>query len=217
MSIGTKTDCAVNLAYATLANQQDPKAEKRHWQIQICPWYLTYELKQSQETQTITGVSKTLWTKIMTRLGPYIANKIYAPIDFMSAFDKVLLHEITHTSFGGKGSDPNEHGGTKDVGGFSGYGWRNCRRLSTVVTDIGARVFGGDQNAGKNSKSRTGVYLANNVADTWALYGSASYLLDGGKDGQHKYVDDNGQIHLLDNATKRVVRAVKGAWKKFVA
>jgi hypothetical protein len=61
------------------------------------------------------------------------------------------------------------------------------------------------------------VYLADSVADTWALYGPASYLLDGGKDGQHKYVDDNGQINPLDNATKRVVRAVKGAWKKFVA
>lgn len=49
----------------------------------------------------------------MTAAVPLIADVWYTPVDLISLFDKVMLHELTHTRIGGA---------TRDVGGFSGYG-----------------------------------------------------------------------------------------------
>lgn len=43
----------------------------------------------------------------------WITNRKYTPIDLVSLWDKVMLHEMTHTKAGGL---------KEDVGGFGGYG-----------------------------------------------------------------------------------------------
>ena len=139
VSIGDKIDCSYNLAYATQShlNGVPPgSAGKQIWQIQICPWYLKIAASQRDPPVT-TDLNESIWTKIMSKIGPLIADKKYSPVDLLSGLEKVLLHEITHTVFGGE---------TIDVGGFSGYGWKNCRKLSTT----GSGTNGPLNNAGKS-------------------------------------------------------------------
>ncbi|KAI0886491.1 uncharacterized protein GGS22DRAFT_186563 [Annulohypoxylon maeteangense] len=129
----------------------------------------------------------TFWSKMVSNFVTFVAKIFYTPIDATQLAEKVLLHELTHTEIGGD---------TEDVGGFfKAYGWKNCRTLSRTRGDEG-----GDKNA-----------------DTWALYGSVSLLIQ----EQEKTVDtDTGNIIAITSVTARAIQAVKsaaGRWMNFVA
>ncbi|SPO03656.1 uncharacterized protein DNG_06339 [Cephalotrichum gorgonifer] len=96
--------------------------------IQICPWFLDYAMQQKAQFrgQFKPGKIATMITKLkLDRLATWVA---YTPVDLFQLFDKVIVHELSHTRAGGQ---------LDDVGGFSGYGWKNCRRLSTNRGDDG--------------------------------------------------------------------------------
>jgi hypothetical protein len=91
--------------------------------VQICPWFINWmkwvDTKSFKDAQTkamfYQGLSKGL-SKIHTLL---------TPIDVDSLLDKVILHELSHTSVAGK---------SLDVDGPSiltvKYGWNRCRKLA---------------------------------------------------------------------------------------
>jgi len=62
-------------------------------QIQICPWLLNYAMAAA-EFGTTTRIGDSFWNKWRQRSIPKIANKFYTPIDMVSLFDRILLHEV---------------------------------------------------------------------------------------------------------------------------
>ncbi|KAI4862726.1 hypothetical protein F4820DRAFT_14861 [Hypoxylon rubiginosum] len=145
-AVGSTNGCGRAFMYTqTFAN---------HWDvIQVCPWFLQYAMgKKFQTKKDITSLRAYLAVK---GLDTWITNKKYTPIDLMSLWDKAMLHEMMHTTPGGF---------KDDIGGFDGYGWKNCKGLA------------GD-GSGKNN------------ADSWALFGSALYWFSQGSP-----IDENGNF-----------------------
>ncbi|KAI1456288.1 hypothetical protein F4805DRAFT_433116 [Annulohypoxylon moriforme] len=137
--------------------------------------------------KTAAQLPTSFWSKMVSNLVTFTAKIFYTPIDAVLLADRVLLHELTHTKVGGD---------TDDVGNFfQSYGWKNCRKLSTVRGENGA----------------------DNNADSWALYGSVSQLIQ----TEQKTVEaDTGNIVAITPATKRAIEAIRraaGRWVKFVA
>jgi len=132
------------LAYTTHPNREDEGTSKNWpWQIQICPWLLSEA--DSWKFQFTAGLGTQLMGKVAQAVIPILTD--FTKVDKLSLFDKVLLHELTHTV-----ADPDYV--TKDVkyDDIDGYGWAICRLIA-------ANTNQGVQNA-----------------DSWALYGSASLL-----------------------------------------
>lgn len=111
-----------------------------HWDtITICPWFLQYAVSKKYHTKkSFSGVRTWLAVKGLDEL---ITKLFYTPIDLLSLWDKSMLHEMMHTKAAGL---------KDDVGGLGGYGWKNCRKLSTKTNAV-------------------------DNADSWAIFGSALY------------------------------------------
>jgi len=109
----------------------------------MLPGFLQYAKGKKYDTkEDITSLRAKM---AISGLDKFITNKMYTPIDLMSLWDKCMLHEMMHT----------KPGGTKDdVGGFSGYGWKNCKAMAN--------------DKGKNN------------ADSYALFGSAMFYASQG-------------------------------------
>ncbi|RDL33023.1 uncharacterized protein BP5553_08462 [Venustampulla echinocandica] len=136
--------------------------------IQVCPWFLEYA--HSKKYATKADLSSLRAKMAVHGLDKLITDKFYTPIDLMSLWDKCMLHEMMHTKPGGS---------KQDVGGVSGYGWKNCKGLG---------------------QSGTGV----NNADSWALFGSALYQFSLGSP-----IDENGDfsktaIQTRSNSKRRL-------------
>ncbi|OCK74168.1 hypothetical protein K432DRAFT_311268, partial [Lepidopterella palustris CBS 459.81] len=124
------------------AYTQRPRRIDRYDQIQICPWFLEYAMKDSYRFKN--DVKADLLARMALKLDELVTDKWYTPVDLIMLFDKVTLHELTHTWAGTE---------TIDVGGRSGYGWKNYRALSTVVTNPTTQAYGPEKNAGMFSGS----------------------------------------------------------------
>ncbi|KAI0538386.1 hypothetical protein GGR58DRAFT_501220 [Xylaria digitata] len=133
-----------------------------HWDtIQICPWFLEYaKAKKYKTSKDISSWRAKLAVKGHDEL---ITKKFYTPIDLMNLWDKCMLHEMMHTKAGLS---------KQDVGGFTGYGWKNCKSLST-----------------------DGQGLMN--ADSYAIFGSALYWAKAGSPN-----DENGNFISAPLATR---------------
>jgi len=69
------------------------------WQIQICPFFLDWALpkptRQLLNTVATGTTYKRLWRDVTVKLTLNLAARWkYTPIDAVSGFDKVLLHEV---------------------------------------------------------------------------------------------------------------------------
>ncbi|KAK2601891.1 hypothetical protein QQS21_004578 [Conoideocrella luteorostrata] len=141
----SRFDCATALAFTILPhNRFEPDS------LQVCPWFLAYAIKQDFQFQNQfrPGVLGSMISALkLDRLATWVK---YTPVDLLQLFDKVMVHELSHTRRGGK---------TVDVGGYKGYGWKNCRTLST---------------------KRGGENVPQNNADSIALFTSISGLINQG-------------------------------------
>ncbi|KAF2736236.1 hypothetical protein EJ04DRAFT_172959 [Polyplosphaeria fusca] len=137
-------DCNIAMAYTIV-----PSAALKPSLIQICPWFLEYAMNKDPKFQN--QIKAGIMAKLAGKLDEWVTGKVYTPIDLVQLFDKVIVHEMSHTRNGGR---------TDDVGGFGGYGWKNVRALSTQRTDVAAGKKGPEKNA-----------------DSIALFASAVQLL----------------------------------------
>ncbi|KAF2002591.1 hypothetical protein P154DRAFT_532821 [Amniculicola lignicola CBS 123094] len=159
--------CSGSLAYAWVpTNPAMPSI------IQICPWFLEYGMEKDPQFQS--RIEPGIVARLALKLDEYITGKWYTPIDLFGLFDKVLVHEMTHTRAGME---------THDVNGFGGYGWKACRKLSTVREPVTSGIMGPERNA-----------------DTFALFVSACNLQSRGA-----MVQENGTF-TLPPATKAKAR-----------
>jgi len=70
-------------------------AGESFWQIQICPFFLQYALSPAKNLNTVL-LPKILWRQFTVGLGKLIAeHTVYTPIDGLSLFDKIMLHEAS--------------------------------------------------------------------------------------------------------------------------
>ncbi|KAI9678287.1 MAG: hypothetical protein M1817_006232 [Caeruleum heppii] len=146
----------------------NPKKEK--WStITLCPWFLSYAMKERWPScdawnEKIKSLSAQILDRAVTRFA-------YTPIDLFSLFDKVIIHELTHTRSGGGARDVNMNGLTD---GKKAYGFKKCR-------DISGR------------ESREGEFIPETVphnnADTFAIFASGVRLINAGGT-----IDDRGRI-----------------------
>lgn len=88
-----------------------PNAALKYNQIQICPWFLQYAMKKDPAFQN--QIKPDLIPRLAVKLDEWVTKIVYTPIDLLGLFDKVMVHEMTHTRAGGR---------LDDVGGFGGYG-----------------------------------------------------------------------------------------------
>ncbi|KAI0376471.1 hypothetical protein F5Y04DRAFT_285911 [Hypomontagnella monticulosa] len=88
--------------------------------IQICPWFLQYV--KSKKYRTVKDITSIRAMLAVAGLDKLLTKMIYRPIDLLSLWDKCMLHEMMHTKPGSS---------KKDIEGFSGYGWKNCKKIST--------------------------------------------------------------------------------------
>ncbi|KAI1394927.1 hypothetical protein F4819DRAFT_227746 [Hypoxylon fuscum] len=122
--------------------------------IQICPWFLEYvKAKKYHTTKDLTSTRAKLAVAGVDKL---ITKVLYRPIDLLTLWDKCMLHEMTHTKAGGS---------KKDINNFSGYGWKNCKKISTEAD----KCF--------------------DNADSFAILGSALYWKTQGRE-----IDDKGKF-----------------------
>ncbi|KAI8630264.1 hypothetical protein F5Y19DRAFT_474652 [Xylariaceae sp. FL1651] len=150
----SKAKAAVSLMDPCLSAFMYTETFSSHWDlIQICPWFLEYaKAKKYGTSKDVSSLRAKLALKGLDKL---ITEKFYTPIDLMSLWDKCMLHEMMHTKPGGQ---------KKDVGGWTGYGWKNCKALSTDSESL-------------------------NNADSYALFGSALYWAKAGS-----AIDENGNF-----------------------
>lgn len=141
------------------------QAWAKHWDvIQVCPWFLEYATAKKYRTNADTTTLKAFLAA--KGLDDLITDRVYTPIDLLALWDKSMLHEFMHTKAGST---------KEDVGGFGGYGWKNCKGMA------------GDGRGQTN-------------ADSYALFGSALYWFNQGSP-----IDENGNFknEVPSDATKR--------------
>ncbi|SPO03579.1 uncharacterized protein DNG_06262 [Cephalotrichum gorgonifer] len=90
--------------------------------VQMCPWFLDYAMKQKVQWQTQIGGGKIGSMISKLKLDKFATWAMYTPVDLFQLYEKVIVHELTHTRRGGQKAD---------LDGFGGYGWKNARKLST--------------------------------------------------------------------------------------
>lgn len=67
---------------------------KKHAQIQICPTFLTWAMPAPNRWTVL--LSPSYWTKITVELAKRLKTATsYTPIDALSLFDKVMVHEVS--------------------------------------------------------------------------------------------------------------------------
>ncbi|KAF2272617.1 uncharacterized protein EI97DRAFT_461869 [Westerdykella ornata] len=149
-------------------------------EIQICPWFMTTargfkfrDLKELRASSWSYGVLAKI-------LMPPISAIKYTPIDAFALMDKVILHELTHTTASG-GRTPAE-----DMSDDP-YGWKNCKKLAADFLASG--INGGLPSVAKDPQ---------NNADTIALMCSAIRLI---KDGVR--VKEDGSLDPKQSSKKR--------------
>jgi hypothetical protein len=77
-----------------------PYDETENCEITFCPWFLEYGMKRKYKTFSSWWKDKSAvtWAKLATLLDKWITNRYYTPIDLVSLFDKVILHEVSKLS-----------------------------------------------------------------------------------------------------------------------
>ncbi|KAL3429082.1 hypothetical protein BDV09DRAFT_180936 [Aspergillus tetrazonus] len=160
-------ECLTNFAWTMC-----PYDETENCEITFCPWFLEYGMKRKYKTFSSWWKDKSAvtWAKLATLLDKWITNRYYTPIDLVSLFDKVILHELMHT----RGATGPDKFIPVDVGGRDGYGWKNAKRIAKVVTDLStdSETLGPEKNA-----------------DNLALFGSAALMIKKGIE-----IHDNGSF-----------------------
>ncbi|KAL4744410.1 hypothetical protein BDW72DRAFT_199618 [Aspergillus terricola var. indicus] len=151
-----------------------PDDELENCEITFCPYFLQYGMKRKYNTFGAWWKDKSAatWGFLATKLDRLVTNRKYTPIDLVSLFDKVILHELMHTR-GAEGA-PSQRFIPEDVNDREGYGWKNAKRLAPVVTDLTTDplTLGPEKNA-----------------DNLALFGSAALMI---KEGVK--IHDNGSF-----------------------
>ncbi|KAF2733709.1 hypothetical protein EJ04DRAFT_564839 [Polyplosphaeria fusca] len=177
-------DCSLNVAYVNYPkpNNEGGYVRERYNVLQICPNFLTYAMGRDPAFQNALDVST--GTKLMEKIASAFVHVKYTSVDFVTLFDKVLLHEISHTSGAGN---------TDDVGGTKGYGWKNCRKLSTVVSEWEQEDYQWDDIPTVQGPEQN--------ADTIALFGSAMRMI---RDGAIINIDGN----FVQRGASRIKRAM---------
>lgn len=100
------------------------EGEKKASQIQLCPWVLEWaqKLKGLIDAKDVSNKAYYI-EKLANVLVDY--DIILTPIDIESILDKLIFHEMTHTSLAGFSKDIDE-GSLLKVR----YGWKRCRALA---------------------------------------------------------------------------------------
>ncbi|KAL2069757.1 hypothetical protein VTL71DRAFT_14436 [Oculimacula yallundae] len=166
--------CNLALAYTWAS----PDATKPS-QITLCPWFLEYAqgLKLPRcgtWRQKLVGLigRPTAW--LGSRRWPYTA------IDLLSLFDKVVVHELTHTRHGGKTVDVAMDGRAITFNNVA-YGWRNCKKISTNLPD----------NDGRDELKPM------NNADSYAIFASGVRIINAGGS-----IDEKGNVKNAPSSSK---------------
>lgn len=92
MKITAKIDCVHNVAYTQRPTKKDKNDPDKYDQIQLCPWFLDYAM--SKDFRFKKSITPSLWGALAVRAGNWLSNRWYTPIDLLSLFDKVLIHEV---------------------------------------------------------------------------------------------------------------------------
>ena len=87
--LSAKFDCAHAMAWVI-----EPNDEQKPDSLQICPWFLDYEMSKEIQVQTDfpPGFTGTLIQKL--KLDKFATWVLYTPIDLDQVFDKALVHEV---------------------------------------------------------------------------------------------------------------------------
>lgn len=62
--------------------------------LQICPWFLDYAMKQSNQFQSQFKPGQIASMIVNLKLDRFAAWVLYTPIDLFQLFDKVMVHEV---------------------------------------------------------------------------------------------------------------------------
>ncbi|KAF2111176.1 hypothetical protein BDV96DRAFT_188696 [Lophiotrema nucula] len=114
-----------DLIEPTLAITTNP--DRGPSEIQICPWYLSKA--RGVKFRDFKSINAITWGALARVSMPLVSSFFYTPIDAFHLFDKVLLHELTHTYQFGRAIDMGNPG--------SPYGWKNCKGLANIFMATG--------------------------------------------------------------------------------
>ncbi|KAL4863709.1 hypothetical protein BDV12DRAFT_201840 [Aspergillus spectabilis] len=175
--LGSFFECALVFAWTTC-----PWSDAESCEITFCPFFLEYAMKRKHNT-FISWWRPNLWARLALLVDRRITDRWFTPIDLVSLFDKVILHEIMHTRGAEGGPLPRDRYNPEDVGGVRGYGWNNVKKIANVVTDLSVRplVLGPEKNA-----------------DSLALFGSAALMIQEGIK-----INDNGSFVRPEGMNER--------------
>jgi len=67
-----------------------------HSEIQICPWFL--RKSRGFKFTDLQDTSQPFYAMLSRLIIPFAARTLYRPIDALVLMDKVIVHELTHTS-----------------------------------------------------------------------------------------------------------------------
>ncbi|KAI9673620.1 MAG: hypothetical protein M1817_002257 [Caeruleum heppii] len=160
----------------------------------------TYVSEDSSKWSTITGYAQekkwpecgTFGEKIKSMAAGVFDNIVtkykFTPVDLFSLFDKVIIHELTHTRSAGQTwdslMDPN---GKYELDNLA-YGFKNCHAIR-------------DRRTGEGDFEDS--ELPQNNADTYAIFASGVRIINGGGS-----VDDEGKITKPTNQKRWPLVAV---------
>ena len=87
--LSAKFDCTHNFAFVIETDDPDKPDT-----MQICPWFLDYEMSKDINLQTDLPLG--FWGPRIQKLGvdQFVTNAIYTEIDLDQLFDKVIVHEV---------------------------------------------------------------------------------------------------------------------------
>ncbi|KAI0836641.1 hypothetical protein F5Y06DRAFT_305092 [Hypoxylon sp. FL0890] len=129
--------------------------------IMICPWYL--EQMKVGKVPTAKGFKALLKSSVRALdkgLDKIIPDAAMTGMDTMALLEQTMLHELTHTAYGG---------GAADIASLDSYGWENVRKLSS------------NPNAYKNAESLAFFGLGANL-----MRGPPSYVISENGDIKQK-------------------------------
>ncbi|KAF7197358.1 hypothetical protein HII31_01168 [Pseudocercospora fuligena] len=153
-------------------------------QVTLCPWFINWAVNEDYQVwndMSLKVVAATAAIPLLTR-NPF--NYPLTPVDAFGLLERVILHELTHTTLGGKSEDVEmQQGGLWPL--KIAYGWRATRNL------VEQGVQGED--------------LPSKNADSIALFAMGIKLL-----GQETptYIEDNGSLSkTVPGSSKRKVQS----------